>query len=468
MVDVSGKARPRTTGTMMNLLGVCGWLVAIALLTQQQRSSITRSVGSMDTPPDQQSDIVTYTEFKEQMNTLKSKLQEQQATMDALSKLLQEKHQETMGQFGSFAQQQKTMDALNKLLQEKHQETMGQLGNLATKQDVTTATTSATNAILSARPTASNGGTKAADATHDNNEPMKKEITVTSSASQSGTIDPIFQRALLNNPPIPSSAGRLTQTADLTPFQEVKRSSSRATDNEDYDMIHHFFWGQENGIVMELGALDGLQWSISRAFLPMHWHRLLVEANPLHAANGPTKSPDATYVHGAICDGGMVHYLAQGESVVNGIAEFMSPGFLKSYHRQIHDATEGGKNINAVDWAEWNKLEDHKDKVHEVPCLSLNTIFDHLGLKRINFFMLDTEGAELNILQSLDFSKIQFDVLLVETEPFAPNLRTVGYAQKVVDLVTSKGYVHDRNAGRNSWFRHPSFVPVKDPDLKEA
>ena len=45
---------------------------------------------------------------------------------------------------------------------------------------------------------------------------------------------------------------------------------------------------------------------------------------------------------------------------------------------------------------------------------SLQSILDELDLRHINFFSLDTEGYELNILKGIDFSKTTFDYLLIE------------------------------------------------------
>lgn len=45
---------------------------------------------------------------------------------------------------------------------------------------------------------------------------------------------------------------------------------------------------------------------------------------------------------------------------------------------------------------------------------SLQSILDETGLTHIDFFSLDTEGYELNILKGIDFEKTTFDYLLIE------------------------------------------------------
>jgi hypothetical protein len=414
------------------ILAYCGWVVAFLVYVARQSSNLSdHPMLNAQVQPSKATDTHTLLvpATKEQVEDLSAKLLQQHQVLTE--------------------QQQKTLLAL---LDET-------LKDFARKQDI--------DAMLNAKL---DGIQRQLDSAALENMPAKNYVATTTSGD-----DPMFQRSLLNNPPIPPTAGTLTNTSDMTPFLNFKRFGNLgATDAEDYDILHHYFWGQENGIVMELGALDGDHYSISKNFLRYKWHRLLVEANPAWAQKGPTKSPDATYVHAAICDPTklpVVHYLRErrrGAGASNGIVEFMSPGFLKKFHGQIYEATQHGTMFNAINWTEWNSLEGRKSYVDEVPCLGLNTIFNHLGIKKINFFMLDVEGGELNILQSLDFDSIQFDVLIVETEPFSDTLRPEGYAQKVIDFVQSKGYVFDRNKSRNSWFHHPSFVPVKDPALDVA
>lgn len=45
---------------------------------------------------------------------------------------------------------------------------------------------------------------------------------------------------------------------------------------------------------------------------------------------------------------------------------------------------------------------------------SLQSILDECNIRHINFFSLDTEGYELNILKGIDFNKTTFDYLLIE------------------------------------------------------
>ena len=63
---------------------------------------------------------------------------------------------------------------------------------------------------------------------------------------------------------------------------------------------------------------------------------------------------------------------------------------------------------------------------------SLQSILDEMGFSHINFFSLDTEGYELNILKGIDFNRTTFDFLLIEIynrdyEEIVQFLRNHGY-----------------------------------------
>ncbi len=92
-----------------------------------------------------------------------------------------------------------------------------------------------------------------------------------------------------------------------------------------------------------------------------------------------------------------------------------------------------------------------KGKVYPVETVSLLDLLDQAGApEEIDYISLDTEGSELPILQSFDFSKYKFNAITVEHN-FGPNraairacLEDAGYRQ-----------VHEDISGVDDW-----FVPV--------
>ena len=80
---------------------------------------------------------------------------------------------------------------------------------------------------------------------------------------------------------------------------------------------------------------------------------------------------------------------------------------------------------------------------------SLQSILNEVGLHHINFFSLDTEGYELDILKGIDFSKTTFDLMLVEIYP--------AEYEELVSLLLSKGYVLVENFSGYNLVTNPGW-----------
>ena len=94
-------------------------------------------------------------------------------------------------------------------------------------------------------------------------------------------------------------------------------------------------------------------------------------------------------------------------------------------------------------------------------------MLDVTGMLDVDLFSLDVEGAELAVLHTLDFSVVNFRVLIVELDGMAPEKD-----QAVRDLLAAKGYEKAAGSPRdactpgadcasNEAFVNPRFTEVK-------
>ena len=60
------------------------------------------------------------------------------------------------------------------------------------------------------------------------------------------------------------------------------------------------------------------------------------------------------------------------------------------------------------------KKENRIDREVSVPCFSLNTIMKALGIKNIDFFSLDVEGGEYDVLKTIDFNNLDIETFAIE------------------------------------------------------
>jgi hypothetical protein len=214
-------------------------------------------------------------------------------------------------------------------------------------------------------------------------------------------------------------------------------------DGENVDVVEHFFWGLKDGVSIELGALDGSVGEGSMTYElygKLNWNRIIIEADPVHKSNMKTRSPDAYAVNAAICKQEQaVHFSHRG--YVGGILEFMSDEFMKSFAPAVYNAGTPPGNLASI--KDWAKV---KQGVTEIKCIPISKILDFARINHVDYFLLDVEGAELEVLESFNFDKVTVDVLSIETEA---KFRPEGYGGKVVEFMKGKGYEVYAQIGRN-------------------
>jgi hypothetical protein len=232
------------------------------------------------------------------------------------------------------------------------------------------------------------------------------------------------------------------------------------TDGESTDAVEQYFWGMTGGVSLELGALDGsLQSQSMTALLAAYlgWTRLLIEGNPSYRQGLRDLSPDAFSASAVICSQpSQVHYINQ--SYTGGVVEFMSLEFLRAYQSPLYDALRDKQDSRSINWSAVSP--SFASKVLPLPCLPLSAILHEANVTYINFFILDVEGGELDVLKTINWSTTKFDVLCIETDK---NHRPPHYPANVTTYLSLHGYrPHPpTQMGRNTWFIRDDFTPSR-------
>lgn len=244
------------------------------------------------------------------------------------------------------------------------------------------------------------------------------------------------------------------------------------TDGEVVDVIEHYFWGIRNGLAMEIGALDGSPHTRSMTYeyeAQMDWKRIMVEGDPSHKDNLIERSPKAFSANAAICEHHTKVHFSAGE-YIGGIIEFMGEPFMKEYHPHVYKVVNPylTKNNNSYEGFNWQSLydqvpEDRRAKLFEIDCIPLSSILHRANVRHVNLFILDVEGGEIQVLRSINWSLVKFDVLCIETEP---SNRPPGYPELITSFLAEQGYqASSKQVGRNIWYTHKDFKPFKRPGI---
>lgn len=157
---------------------------------------------------------------------------------------------------------------------------------------------------------------------------------------------------------------------------------------EDAAVLRSFFTDRDSGAplrdgtFLEIGGANGLEQSNSWIFeVCLGWKGVLVEAHPRFFSQLIRHRPASLNMNFAVC----------------------SPG-------------AGWANFSAQRWTGARMIADTETSVKtvSVQCGQVGLALSKLGVARLDFLSVDVEGAELNVLRSLDFARLTVGVVLVE------------------------------------------------------
>ena len=194
-----------------------------------------------------------------------------------------------------------------------------------------------------------------------------------------------------------------------------------------------------NGTFVEIGALDGRTYSNTLYFeQKWDWRGLLIEGTPSNQQHlRATSRKNVAVFTAGVCKGnpGLLSFTAGGGAVGTS-KEFSSPEFLRRWH--------GGENAATV----------------QSVCVPLQLMLDATGVLDVDLFSLDVEGAELAVLETIDWAITNIRVVVVELD--GDNLEK---DQRVRNLLLGNGFEDAR--GRYGSIRD-ACVPGGDCTTNEV
>ena len=142
--------------------------------------------------------------------------------------------------------------------------------------------------------------------------------------------------------------------------------------------------GRRNGFFVECGAADGETQSNSLFFERYrNWTGLLIEGNPVW--------------HGALLNKNRRAYVLKtclGTERRPTVVRFRNHQFQSGIVGKIHGSLRG--------------------RVFKVQCFPMNYVMEALGVSHIDYLSLDVEGPELEILHTVNWSRLHVDVMTIE------------------------------------------------------
>lgn len=202
--------------------------------------------------------------------------------------------------------------------------------------------------------------------------------------------------------------------------------NSKSQIGQDRILDEQIFKGKQNGVFIEVGALDGFGASNTWFFeMERNWSGLLIEPNPVEFnKRNQNPRPNSIFENCAISDVEIdINFLSiEGPcNVLSGIMEFYNSQHLERIDRELEmfsAHTEG------------HELFSRKEQI-PMKAVRLETLFSKHNITKIDFISIDVEGAELQVLNSINFDKVDIDVFMIENN----------YGlEKETEFLSSKGY----------------------------
>ena len=222
-------------------------------------------------------------------------------------------------------------------------------------------------------------------------------------------------------------------------------SGHKSQDGEDEYAYTRFFANKRGGLILESGALDGDHFSVSWFFARnLGWRAVHIEGSPVAYAQLVINRPEALNIHSALCNSSRtLHYAIHecptcpgGISSISGFYELIPEWILSGMYAPSARTDEA---IAAMPL---------------VPCRPLGPLLALWGITHIDFWVLDVEGAEEEVLATIDFSLVTIDVIVIELDG-----GNAAKDERCRMLLLASGFVlHRRAHARNDWFTRVGFV----------
>lgn len=200
---------------------------------------------------------------------------------------------------------------------------------------------------------------------------------------------------------------------------------------EDY-LLWSFFNMERNGFYVDIGAFDGIHFSNTYTFEQIGWRGICVEPNPEIFAICRANRPRSVCLQKA-CTGD------PQQKKIKFYAEEMGLLSTTIIDKEILKDIEQRYRKRGLEFPGMMETE--------VAACTFNEIMEQYGPgdKKIDFVSIDSEGNELSILQSIDFTTYDIRVVIAEFDKVD--------VQKMIRLLREKGdYRYVRQTKHNAVF----------------
>jgi len=185
---------------------------------------------------------------------------------------------------------------------------------------------------------------------------------------------------------------------------------------QDRYLNEHYFNNKKNGVFVDIGAYDGLDHSNTYFFeKELGWKGICIEPHPdVFKKLCTHRSCICINACVAPSEGTVEFIKVDGTpTMLSGMKSTYDPRHLRRLEREI---LRDGGSCDIID----------------ISGVTVNSVLKEYGIYEIDYLSLDTEGGELEILNSIDFDMFKIFAITVENNFGDPAIR---------NLLESKGFM---------------------------
>jgi len=190
-------------------------------------------------------------------------------------------------------------------------------------------------------------------------------------------------------------------------------------DNQDRYLETNIFKGYKNGFYVDVGAHDGISINNTLYFEKNNnWTGINIEPIKKVFDRLVINRPNNINLNCAVCnnDGETDFFCNTGYTeMISGIKDNFD---IRHFNRLQHENLQMGSTTEVI----------------KVKTKKLETILDENNIKHINYLSIDVEGAEFEVIKSINFNKVFIDVI-----GFENNYNDVSVP--IVEYLQNKGFI---------------------------
>jgi FkbM family methyltransferase len=183
---------------------------------------------------------------------------------------------------------------------------------------------------------------------------------------------------------------------------------------QDEFLENYIFNGYKNGFFMDVGAHDGISGNNTLYFEENNeWNGVNFEPIKIVYEKLVNNRPNCININSAVCN-------------YNGTAEFICN---EGYTEMLSGLKDNYDNRHLERLDRENKIMNSTTKTIIVDTKRIETICDELNIKNINYLSIDVEGAEFEVIKSINFEKVFIDIIGFENNYELDSIPIIKYLE---------------------------------------